>query len=131
MSQSIQRETAKLLLDVSNACQEVLDYCGNISQETFLVDRTMQHVIAHLVIVIGEALRRVDRLDRSLDVAIPQLRDVIDTRNRIVHGYDSINYELLWDIAIDDIPPLKHAVDQLIDDYASDLKDIFPPGKQA
>lgn len=69
------------------------------------------NVIAHLAIVIGEALRRAERLDGSLAESIPQIRDVIDTQNRIVHGYDSINYELLWDIAIEDVSPLKHLVD--------------------
>ena len=110
MSPSIRRETAKLLLDVSNACQEVQGYCNTASREAFTVDRTLQHVIAHLVIVIGEALRRAERLDHSLAESIPQLRDVIDTRNRIVHGYDSINYMLLWDIAVDDIPALMDTV---------------------
>jgi uncharacterized protein with HEPN domain len=106
VSPSTQREIAKLLLDVSNACQEVVDYCATTSRDEFVADRTLQHVIAHLVIVTGEALRRAERLDPTLASTIPQLRDVIDTRNRIVHGYDSINYDLLWDIAIDDIPPL-------------------------
>jgi uncharacterized protein with HEPN domain len=131
VSQSIQRETAKLLLDVSNACQEVLDYCEDLSEEIFLADRTMQHVIAHLTIIIGEALRRAERLDGSLSEAIPQLRDVVDTRNRIVHGYDSISYELLWDIAVDDIDPLKHAVDQLIQKIANNRMDTYKPGSQA
>lgn len=117
MSQSIERETVKLLLDVSDACQEVVDYCTGISQATFLTNRTLQHVIAHLAIVIGEALRRAERLDGSLTESIPQLRDVIDTRNRIVHGYDSINYSLLWDIATDDIVPLKNVVDRLLAEF--------------
>lgn len=45
---------------------------------------------------------------------IPDLRDIVDTRNRVIHGYDDINYLLLWDIVQDDIPSLKMTVDALL-----------------
>jgi uncharacterized protein with HEPN domain len=89
-------------------------YCRDQSREGFLADRTLNIVVAHLTLTIGEAMRQAERTDPTLNEHIPQLRDIVDTRNRIVHGYDRVNYHLLWDIVQDDIPPLSTTLDQLI-----------------
>lgn len=51
---------------------------------------------------------------------IPDLRDIVDTRNRVIHGYHVINYLLLWDIVQDDIPSLKMTIDALLRDAPID-----------
>jgi len=108
------RETAKRLLDARDACDEVMAYCRDQSRKGFLADRTLNIVVAHLTLTIGEAMRQADRTDPTLIEHIPQLRDIVDTRNRIVHGYDRVNYSLLWDIVQDDIPPLSATLNQLL-----------------
>jgi uncharacterized protein with HEPN domain len=111
------RETAKRLLDVSSSCGEIIGYCQGVSRDAFLADRTLQLVVAHLTLIIGEAMRQAERSAPSLIDAIPDLRDIVDTRNRVIHGYDDVNLQLLWDIAQDDVPGLKATVDALLRDY--------------
>ncbi|HEV2072559.1 MAG TPA: HepT-like ribonuclease domain-containing protein [Thermomicrobiales bacterium] len=53
---------------------------------------------------------------------IPELRDIVNTRNRITHGYNAVNFNLLWDIVPDDIAPLR-------DSMAALLREAPPPGK--
>lgn len=120
----MKRETAKRLHDIRSACDEVLEYCRNTSRDDFITDRTLQIVVAHLTLIIGEAMRRAERSQPSLIEVIPDLRDIVDTRNRVIHGYDDINYLLLWDIVRDDVPPLKATVERLLrDDPVDDMSD--------
>ena len=46
--------------------------------------------------------------DDSLLEAIPELPRIVGLRNRLIHGYDSVDPELVWDIVKTKIPPLKH-----------------------
>lgn len=112
----MKRETAKRLHDISSACAEIMEYCRGTSRDDFITDRTLQIVVAHLTLIIGEAMRRAERSQPSLIEEIPNLRDIVDTRNRVIHGYDDINYLLLWDIVRDDIPELTATVEGLLRD---------------
>lgn len=116
-------ETAKRLHDVARACQELLDYCRGRTRQDLLTDRTLQLVVQKLIEIVGEALHQAGRTDVSLSRKIPNLRDIVDTRNRIVHGYESVDYSLLWDIVQDDIPPLL----VLVRDLLRDAPDVGPP----
>lgn len=107
-------ETAKRLHDAARAARELADFCSGRTRDDLQKDRTLQLVVQKLIEIVGEALRQAEILDRSLVREIPNLREIVDTRNRIIHGYDSVDYSLLWDIVEDDIPPLREQLDQLL-----------------
>ena len=50
------------------------------------------------------------------DFQLPDSRRIVDTRNRISHGYDSISDDVIWAIVLRDLPILKEAVDALLND---------------
>lgn len=111
---SISRATAKRLLDARLACDEILAYSNSVNRPAFLNDRTLQIVVAHLTQTIGEALRQAEHLYPPLGGYITDLHDIIDTRHRIVHGYDQINYQLLWDVVQTDLPILASQLNNLL-----------------
>lgn len=53
----------------------------------------------------------------DIEMAIIDIQEIIGLRNRIVHSYDSINYEHLWAIVINHLPKLKIEVDFLINKF--------------
>jgi uncharacterized protein with HEPN domain len=63
--------------------------------------------------IIGEAAARVSAEGRA---ALPSLRwsEIVGMRNRLVHGYDAIRFDLVWGVLIDDLPPLIAALDQVL-----------------
>jgi len=63
---------------------------------------------------IGEALNKAAELDDSLREAIPDLGKIIGMRNRIVHAYDQIDFEILWDAIYSDLPDLKIRLKQYL-----------------
>ncbi len=67
-------------------------------------DRMLQLSITRILEIIGEAANRVTQQGRAQYPDIPW-QDVINTRNRIIHGYDTVNYDIVWKIAIDAAKP--------------------------
>lgn len=69
--------------------------------------------------ILGEALHRAGRLDESLREQVVELRRIVVLRNRIIHGYDSVDEEIVWDIVQSKVPPLERLLGTLLDERAS------------
>lgn len=65
--------------------------------------------------IMGEAINRILKI--KPDFPLPNARAIIDTRNRIIHGYDSVKPDFLWGLVIRHIPALKEDVERLIAQY--------------
>lgn len=68
-------------------------------------DRKLNLALVRLVEIIGEAAARVSKGERSKYPAIPW-DDIIGMRNRVVHGYDEVDLDVLWDVVEWHLPPL-------------------------
>lgn len=64
------------------------------------------------IAIIGEAMNRLLKLQP--DLAISHARKIANTRNYVIHGYDSLRNEILWAIVINDLPILLQEVEQLL-----------------
>ena len=69
--------------------------------------------IERLLEIVGEALNRAQRDEPALAEGIPELRKIVGMRNRIIHGYDAVDDELVWLTATFHIPVLSEALEQL------------------
>ena len=72
-------------------------------------DRLFFLALLMLVEIVGEA---ASRISDPLQTAHPEIpwREIIGTRNRLIHGYDAVDYNILWDIVTSDFPPLARQV---------------------
>ena len=76
-------------------------------------DRTVQLALVQLIEIIGEAASRVDSETRSVHPNIPwQL--AAGMRHRLIHGYDLIEYAVVYDTIKDDLPPLVAQLDTIL-----------------
>ena len=64
--------------------------------------------------IIGEAMSRILKLDNSFQIA--NSRKFVDTRNRIIYGYDSVSDEIIWGIIIRHLPALKSEIEALLEE---------------
>lgn len=62
--------------------------------------------------IIGEALNRI--LKEEPEINITDSRKIVDTRNRIVHGYDTVTSEILWMIISKPLPILHQEVKKIL-----------------
>jgi uncharacterized protein with HEPN domain len=68
-------------------------------------NRMLQLALVHLVQIVGEAATRVSGADQGAYPQIPWSK-AIAARHRMVHGYDVIVYDVVWDTIAQDFPPL-------------------------
>lgn len=61
--------------------------------------------VTRLVEIIGEAAAHVSKEGQQRSPGIPW-QEVIGLRNRLIHGYDAVDYDILWDIIQYDLPDL-------------------------
>ena len=81
-------------------------------------DRMLQLALTRLLEIIGEAANRVTAQGRARYQDIPW-QDIINTRNRIVHGYDTVNYDTVWKIIEQELPVLIAALERALPGHVS------------
>jgi uncharacterized protein with HEPN domain len=72
-------------------------------------DRVLELALVRLLEIVGEAAARVPTDQRAAITQIPWT-EIIGLRNRLIHGYDSVDLDILWEILRGDLP---HLVDEL------------------
>ena len=80
--------------------------------EAFKKDLRTRRAIERKIEIIGEALSRIISKDGSLSIS--NARKIVDTRNRIIHGYDTVSDDVIWGIVIRNLPVLQKEVEELL-----------------
>jgi len=62
--------------------------------------------------IIGEAMSRILKRDDSIQIS--NSRKLVDVRNRIIHGYDSVSDDIIWGIIIKHLPTLQSEAEELL-----------------
>jgi uncharacterized protein with HEPN domain len=96
----------KRLDDAGDACARVQSFLKGISLETFLNSELLQSAVERQLEIIGEALGIAAKEEDSLLEIVPDIPRIVGLRNRLIHGYDSVDPELVWDVVKTKIPPL-------------------------
>jgi uncharacterized protein with HEPN domain len=76
-------------------------------------DRQLNLALVRLLEIVGEAAGRVPSEERGLHPGIPW-PEIIGPRNRLIHGYDSVDFDILWQIVTQDLPPLITALEEAL-----------------
>ena len=62
--------------------------------------------------IIGEAMSRILKENNTIEIS--NSRKIVDVRNRIIHGYDSVSDDVIWGIVIINLPVLQKEVEVLL-----------------
>ena len=86
----------KYLYDVLNAIEEVEAFFDGQPKMfgSFQHDILRQRAVERNVEIMGEAINRILKINP--DFPLPNARAIINTRNRVIHGYDSVTLEFLY-----------------------------------
>lgn len=102
------------LVDIQRAIQEIAQFLPESKNfKEFQDDLKTKRAIERNIEIIGEAVNRI--LQEDPDISISSARKIVDTRNRIIHGYDSVSEEIIWAIVIRDLPVLKSEITSLLE----------------
>ncbi len=76
-------------------------------------DRTFMLATTRLLEMMGEAATRLSDATRLRNPDIPW-KEAIGLRHHLVHGYDKVNLDMVWEVLTVDLPPLMAALDTLL-----------------
>ena len=107
-------EIRSCLYDILNAVAEIEGFFSDRPKSfpTFQSDLRTKRAVERNVEIIGEAISRILKLDNT--IVITNARKIVDTRNRIIHGYDSVSDEVIWGVIVRHVPVLKAEVERLL-----------------
>lgn len=107
-------ESPKLLEDIRDAGAFILSSVTGRTMDQFEENRLLRQAVERNFEIIGEALRRISQADPDIAARLGDTRRIIDFRNLIVHGYDRIDYEIVWLIIQENLPDLVSKVENLL-----------------
>jgi uncharacterized protein with HEPN domain len=108
-----EREWRFYLNDMLGFAENVLAYTEGFNQSQFINTGLNYDATIRNLELIGEAATHVPAEIRESYTTIPW-RQVIATRNKLIHGYLGIDNDTLWSIIQDDIPVLITELQKLI-----------------
>jgi uncharacterized protein with HEPN domain len=101
------------LLDIATAAHQIQRYCSGISRARFEHDDEKQAAVLYRIGIIGEAVKRISPEFRDLNPDIPW-KQIAGMRDIVMHQYDRVNLELVWDVVQTKIPELLNAIQPLL-----------------
>lgn len=104
----------KYLEDIYKAINNIESFVASHPKrfDYFCSDICYLSAVKYQIAVIGEAVSQLKKL--VPDIEISNARKIIDTRNYIIHGYDSLRNDILWSIVINHLPLLKVEIQNLL-----------------
>ncbi len=111
-------EAKKRLLDALAACRAIEEFTAGIDFTAYAADAMRKAAVERKFEILGEALNRAEESERGLTERLPEIRRIIGMRNRIIHGYDGVDDEIVWDTVQTKIPNLFRQLSVILDDSA-------------
>lgn len=107
-------QVKKHLRDILNSISHIESFCASRPKEfqAFCEDICFRSAVQWEIAIIGEAMNRILKI--YPEIPITSARRIVNTRNYLIHGYDSLREDLIWAIVINHLPILKAEVSQLI-----------------
>jgi uncharacterized protein with HEPN domain len=109
----MEHEIKACLIDIEQAILEIYEF---LPQERifleFQKDLKTRKAVERNIEIIGEAMDRILKLDPKIQIT--DSRKIVDTRNRIIHGYDVVSDDVIWLIVNKSLPNLEHEVRKLL-----------------
>lgn len=109
----------KLLEDIRSAAEFVRAATQGISLDAFKGNQLLRQAAERNFEIMGEAVRRLEKVDPATAARIANYRQIIAFRNVLIHGYDTIDPAIVWSAIADDLSPLLRDVTALLAGQAS------------
>ena len=107
------RDSRLTLRQMRDHAREALDMTRNRVRADLDSDRMLNLALVRLLEILGEAANRVPPEERATYPGIPwpQLNGL---RNRLIHEYDNVDFDILWQIVNQDLPPLVQELERIV-----------------
>lgn len=104
------------LYDILSSINEIESYFIETPKmfEIYQNDLKTKRAVERNIEIIGEAMSRIRKENSKIEIS--NSRKIVDVRNRIIHGYDSVSDDVIWGIVIRNLPVLQKEVEILLNE---------------
>lgn len=106
--------TRKLLFDILEAGRAIQEFVQRMTLAEYLADLRTRSAVERQFEILGEAFVRLRETDAETFVQFPQAPRIIGFRNRLIHGYNAIDQEAVWDVVQRHLPGLLAAIERIL-----------------
>ena len=106
-------EIKKFLYDIRESIESIENYLGDKRNfNVYLSDKMLRRAVEREFEIIGEAMNRIEKIDSTINIS--SKKQIINMRNRVIHGYDKIDNEIIWGTIVRHLPTLKIEINILL-----------------
>jgi len=106
--------TPKLLVDALGAIGSAQEFVAACTLDHYMADKMRRSAVERQLEILGEACSRLVKLEPALADSVAGLKLAIDLRNRVIHGYDAVDDEIVYFTVTEDLDPLKTDLTRLL-----------------
>ena len=99
------REISGILEDMIDSINRIAAYVRNMSYDEFMADLKTQDAVIRNIEIIGEAAKQLPNDFKITHSDIPW-KAISGTRDRLIHDYSGVNYDIVWAVIVNDLPSL-------------------------
>jgi len=107
------RDESIRLRHMLDHAREAVNLVQNRNRKDLDIDRVLGLALVRLMEIVGEAANRVPEEVRTQHPSIAWTQ-IVSLRNRLIHGYDSVDMDILWNILKNDIPDLVSELEKAV-----------------
>jgi uncharacterized protein with HEPN domain len=108
------RDPEIALRQILSHAREAVDICQGKTRSDLDTDRLLNLALTRLIEILGEAANRVPDSIQTKYPDFPWLQ-MIGAHNRLIHGYDSVDFDILWTLVTSDLPLLIKRLENILD----------------
>lgn len=107
------RDVRVYLADIAERCDRISRYVADMDETAWASDDLTQDAVVRNLEVIGEAVKRLPMDVREANPDVPW-QDIAGLRDILIHEYEGVDFAIVWDVAVNEIPLLSEVVNSLL-----------------
>ena len=109
-------DSDKFLHDMLDSCRFLMGFTADRTLADFVEDRGFRSAVERELQIIGEALAQLHRIAPDVAEMVEEHRRIVAFRNILVHGYHSLDHEIVWYVVRQKLPALQKQLTAMIRD---------------
>ena len=107
------RSGLEYLNHILEEIQYLTDHARDLAKEQFVADETLKRAFVRSLEIIGEAAKHVPEELRNKHANI-EWRAMAGIRDRLIHGYFGVDYDIVWDVVRNKLPGIQKEISQIV-----------------
>lgn len=111
----MEADVKKYLFDIQISIESIFDFLGDRRDFfDYQNSKMLRRAVEREIEIIGEATSKILQIDST--IAITSARQIVDTRNWVIHGYDKVDDVVIWGIITNHLPHLLTEIKALLEE---------------